>query len=109
MNTEYDEWGCPNEERYFEYIKSYSPINNVRYGHTYPACLLTGGLFDPRVQYWEPAKFVAELRHNVAKDSGQVLLKMDFNAGHCAGQNRFIHLRELSFNYAFLLDQLGLV
>jgi oligopeptidase B len=90
-------------------MKSYSPINNVRYGQIYPACLLTGGLYDPRVQFWEPAKFAAELRHGVSKDSGKVLLKVDMDAGHLTGNDRYKHLRELSFGYAFLLDELGLV
>ncbi|KAL3800319.1 hypothetical protein HJC23_003615 [Cyclotella cryptica] len=107
--AEWEEWGNPNEERYFQYIEGYSPINNVRHGEMYPACLLTGGLYDPRVQYWEPAKFAAELRHGVSKDSGKVLLKIDMDAGHSSGHDRYKYLRELSFDYAFLLDKLGLV
>ncbi|KAL7520807.1 hypothetical protein ACHAWX_005510 [Stephanocyclus meneghinianus] len=107
--AEWEEWGNPNEEHYFQYIKSYSPINNVRHGQIYPACLLTGGLYDPRVQYWEPAKFAAQLRHCVSKDSGNVLLMVDMDAGHFVGNDRYKHLRELSFDYAFLLDELGLV
>jgi oligopeptidase B len=60
---EWEEWGNPNEEKYFQYMMEYSPVQNVKKAK-YPACLLTGGLHDPRVQYWEPAKFAAELRHS---------------------------------------------
>lgn len=106
---EWLEWGNPNEERFFDYMMSYSPINNVKYGAKYPSCLLTGGLHDPRVQFWEPAKFAAELRHGIDKDtSGKVCLKMDMSAGHFSASDRYKYLKELSFDYAFLLDQLGL-
>ena len=104
---EWEEWGNPNEERYFDYLSSYSPLNNVRQGKVYPSCLLTGGLRDPRVSFWEPAKFAAELRHVASNDSGKVLLKIN-EAGHFSGQDRYKHLRDLSFDYAFLLDELGL-
>jgi len=106
---EWLEWGNPNEERFFDYMMRYSPINNVKYGSAYPACLLTGGLHDPRVQFWEPAKFTAELRHGMDKDlSGPICLKMDMSAGHFSASDRYKYLKELSFDYAFLLDQLGL-
>jgi len=107
--AEWEEWGNPNEEKFFEYMKSYSPINNVKQGVKYPSCLLTGGLHDPRVQYWEPAKFAAELRHGHDKDSsGPVCLKIDMTAGHFSASDRYKYLSELAFDYAFLLDQLGL-
>lgn len=106
---EWLEWGNPNEERFFDYMMSYSPINNVKYGSAYPACLLTGGLHDHRVQFWEPAKFTAELRHGMDNDlSGPICLKMDMSAGHFSASDRYKYLKELSFDYAFLLDQLGL-
>ena len=89
-------------------MMSYSPVNNVKEGAKYPACLLTGGLHDPRVQYWEPAKFAAELRHHQGKDSGPVCVKIDMNAGHFSASDRYKYLMELAFDYAFLLDQLGL-
>lgn len=76
----------------------------------YPSCLLTGGLHDPRVQYWEPAKFAAELRHSQeAEGSGPVCVKMDMSAGHFSASDRYKYLKELAFDYAFLLDQVGLV
>lgn len=75
----------------------------------YPSCLLTGGLHDPRVQYWEPAKFAAELRHSQAEGSGPVCVKMDMSAGHFSASDRYKYLKELAFDYAFLLDQMGLV
>eukprot|EP00557_Chaetoceros_sp_GSL56_P008567 CAMPEP_0176492154 /NCGR_PEP_ID=MMETSP0200_2-20121128/8831_1 /TAXON_ID=947934 /ORGANISM="Chaetoceros sp., Strain GSL56" /LENGTH=766 /DNA_ID=CAMNT_0017889665 /DNA_START=231 /DNA_END=2527 /DNA_ORIENTATION=+ len=101
---EWEEWGNPNEEKYFDYMMGYSPMNNVKAGAKYPACLLTGGLHDPRVQYWEPAKFAAELRHaQDRKSSGPVCLKMDMTAGHFSASDRYKYLKELSFDYAFLL------
>jgi len=106
--VEWEEWGNPNEEKYKDYILSYSPMENVKKGAVYPACLLTGGLHDPRVQYWEPSKFAAELRHNQSSESGPVCLKMDMTAGHFSASDRYKYLKELSFDYAFLLDQLGL-
>eukprot|EP00592_Proboscia_alata_P016603 CAMPEP_0194398246 /NCGR_PEP_ID=MMETSP0174-20130528/125996_1 /TAXON_ID=216777 /ORGANISM="Proboscia alata, Strain PI-D3" /LENGTH=920 /DNA_ID=CAMNT_0039194521 /DNA_START=440 /DNA_END=3202 /DNA_ORIENTATION=+ len=107
---EWEEWGNPNEEYFFEYMKGYDPMRNVKIDGTYPSCLLTGGLHDSRVQYWEPLKFAAELRH--AQDShksGPVCLKMEMSAGHFSASDRYKYLKELAFDYAFLLDQLGLV
>lgn len=80
--AEWEEWGNPNEERYFDYMYSYSPMENVKDGAVYPSMLLTGGLHDPRVQYWEPAKYASELRHKSSKESGPVILKMDMDSGH---------------------------
>jgi len=106
---EWEEWGNPNEEKFFDYMMGYSPMNNVKKNAKYPACLLTGGLHDPRVQYWEPAKFTAELRHGQNEsESGPVCLKIDMTAGHFSASDRYKYLKELSFDYAFLLDQLGL-
>lgn len=87
----------------------YSPINNVQKGKKYPSCLLTGGLHDPRVQYWEPVKFAAELRHSQRQDSGPVCVKMDMSAGHFSASDRYKYLKELAFDYAFLLQQMGLL
>jgi len=107
--THREEWGNPNEEKYFDYMMGYSPMNNVKAGAAYPSCLLTGGLNDPRVQYWEPAKFASELRHaQDSETSGPVCLKIDMTAGHFSASDRYKYLKELSFDYAFLLDQLGL-
>lgn len=107
---EWEEWGNPNEGHYFEYMLNYSPVNNVRKGGTYPSILITGGLHDPRVQYWEPTKFAAALRHGMDTDrSGPVCVKMEMTAGHFSASDRYKYLRELAFDYAFLLDQMGLV
>uniref|UniRef100_A0A7S4QT86 Prolyl endopeptidase n=1 Tax=Ditylum brightwellii TaxID=49249 RepID=A0A7S4QT86_9STRA len=107
--VEWEEWGNPNEEKFHKCMMEYSPINNVKDGATYPSCLLTGGLHDPRVQYWEPAKFAAELRHKQGSSSGPVAVKIDMAAGHFSASDRYKYLKELAFDYAFLLDQLGLV
>jgi oligopeptidase B len=106
-SIEWSEWGNPSEEKYHKYMMEYSPTNNVRKA-VYPSCLLTGGLHDPRVAYWEPSKFCAELRHSQAEGSGPVCLKMDLSAGHFSESDRYKYLKELSFDYAFLFDQVGL-
>ena len=103
------EWGNPNEAKYYEYMMEYSPVQNVVPGATYPACLLTGGLFDPRVPYWEPAKFAATLRHHQnSEKSGPVCLKLEMSAGHVGASDRYKYLRDLSFEYSFLLDHHGM-
>lgn len=106
--AEWSEWGNPNEEKFFSYMMEYCPMQNVR-NVKYPSCLMTGGLHDPRVAFWEPAKFAANLRHNQIEGSGPVCLKMDLSAGHFSASDRYKYLRELAFDYAFLLDQVGLV
>jgi len=105
---EWQEWGNPNEETYFDYMMSYCPMQNVQEGKTYPSCLITGGLHDPRVQYWEPAKFCSTLRHECTS-LGPILLKTDLEAGHFAASDRYKYLKEQAFEYAYLLDQLGVV
>jgi oligopeptidase B len=105
--TEWEEWGNPSEEKYHQYMKEYCPMQNVQQ-KKYPTCLLTGGLWDPRVAYWEPAKFAATLRHGQSPDSGPVCVKMDMSAGHFSASDRYKYLKELSFDYAFVLDHLGL-
>lgn len=102
---EWEEWGNPAEPEYYAYIKSYAPYENVSAQH-YPAILVTAGLNDPRVSYWEPAKWVARLRALKA-DSNVLLLKTDMGAGHFGASGRYEHLKEIAFNYAFLLRQLG--
>jgi oligopeptidase B len=86
-------------------MMSYSPIHNVRPGATYPAMLVVSGLNDPRVAYWEPTKWVQVLRGSVANVE-QVLLKMDLLAGHYSSADRYRYLRELAFQYAWLIDRL---
>jgi len=103
---EWEEWGNPNEEKYYEYMRSYSPIDQVVDGVKYPAMLIVSGLNDPRVAYWEPTKWAQVLRAKVA-NGDDVLLKMDLAAGHFSASDRYRYLRELAFDYAWLLDRLG--
>jgi len=103
---EWEEWGNPNEERYHSYMMSYSPINNVRRGIHYPRMLIVSGLNDPRVAYWEPAKWAQVLRSTIANGE-DVLLKMDMAAGHFSAADRYRYLRERAFDHAWLLSQLG--
>ena len=101
-------WGNVNETKYFQYMMEYCPMQTVKDGAKYPACLLTCGLNDSRVAYWEAAKFAATLRHKQSSDSGPVCVKVEMSAGHFSASDRYKYLRELAFDYAFLLDQLGL-
>lgn len=103
---EYDEWGNPQEEDYFHYMRSYSPYDNV-HNAEYPDILITAGLNDPRVQYWEPAKWCARLRDRKTGDH-ILLLKTNMGAGHQGASGRYGYLKETAFEYAFLLDRLGL-
>lgn len=103
---EYDEWGNPNDEQYFHYMLSYSPYDNLE-PKAYPDMLVTAGLNDPRVHYWEPAKYTARLRQ-LKTDGNILLLKTNMGAGHQGASGRYGHLKELAFEYAFLLDRLGL-
>ena len=99
---EYDEWGNPNEKDYYEYMKSYSPYDNVT-NTLYPNMLVTTGLHDSQVQYWEPAKWVARLRSQ-NKNTSQLYLKTNMEAGHGGASGRFEALKEVAAEYAFLLD-----
>jgi oligopeptidase B len=99
---EYDEWGNPNEREYYEYIRSYSPYDNVE-SKDYPHMLVTAGLNDPRVAYWEPAKWTARLRARKT-DRNRLLLRTNMGAGHGGASGRYDHLRETAFKYAFLVD-----
>ncbi|RHY85829.1 hypothetical protein DYB35_013757 [Aphanomyces astaci] len=119
--TAWAEWGNPNELDYFAYMLQYSPYDNVK-AQAYPNLLVTSGLFDPRVAYWEPTKWVRllsvtsfDLCVQVAKlrdlktDNNQVLFKIDLDGGHCAHLNvndRYHFLKEKTVNLSFLLDQL---
>lgn len=106
--NEWEEWGNVNEEKYFQYMMEYSPMQNVKKGAKYPSCLLICGLNDQRVAYWEAAKFAATLRHEQGPESGPVVVKIEMSAGHFSASDRYKYLRELAFDYAYLLDQLGL-
>jgi oligopeptidase B len=103
---EYDEWGNPNEEQYYWYIKSYSPYDNVG-AYDYPDMYVTASLNDQRVQYWEPAKWVAKLRANKVGD-GELLLRTNMGAGHGGSSGRYDWMREWALEYAVVLDWLGL-
>jgi oligopeptidase B len=102
---EYDEWGNPDDPAYYEYIRSYSPYDNVS-SKDYPHILATAGLNDPRVAYWEPAKWTARLRARKT-DRNRLLLRTNMGAGHGGASGRYDHLREVAFKYAFLLDVVG--
>ncbi|HEX5514487.1 MAG TPA: S9 family peptidase [Gammaproteobacteria bacterium] len=102
---EYDEWGNPAEEEYFRAIHAYSPYDNVT-PQAYPHILIVAGLNDPRVQYWEPAKWCAKLRASKTDDN-LLLLKTHMGAGHGGASGRYEALKELAFDYAFILDRLG--
>ena len=104
---EWEEWGNPNEKVYYDYIKSYSPYDNVE-AKDYPDTLITAGLNDSRVKYWEPAKWTAKLRE-LKTDNNILLLKTNMGAGHGGASGRYESLKELAFDYAFVLDRLGLV
>jgi oligopeptidase B len=104
---EYDEWGNPTQEEYFHYMCSYSPYDNVS-AQPYPDMLITAGLNDPRVHYWEPAKWCAKLR-DLKTDSNVLVLKTNMGAGHQGASGRYGYLEELAFDYTFVLDRLGLV
>ena len=103
---EYDEWGNPNIEEYYHYIKSYSPYDNVK-EQDYPSMLVTTGLHDSQVQYWEPAKWVAKLR-DMKTDDNPLLLYTNMSTGHSGAAGRFERHRETARNYAFLLDLAGI-
>jgi oligopeptidase B len=102
---EYDEWGNPNDPEYFHYMLSYSPYDNVE-AKDYPHMLVTTGLHDSQVQYWEPAKWVAKLRE-LKTDNNLLLLYTDMDTGHGGASGRFEALKEVALEYAFLLKLAG--
>jgi oligopeptidase B len=104
--NEYDEWGNPQDLDYYRYIKSYSPYDNVQKAD-YPAILVTAGLNDPRVSYWEPAKWVARLR-TANRGERPMILKTQMGSGHMGPSGRYESWREEAFVMAFVLSQLGL-
>lgn len=103
---EYDEWGNPNDKLYYEYMKSYSPYDNIE-TKAYPNMLVTAGLNDSQVQFWEPAKWVAKLRE-MKTDSKQLYFKINMDAGHGGASGRFESLKEDAEEFAFLLDLEGI-
>jgi oligopeptidase B len=102
---EFDEWGNPDNKDSYEYMLSYSPYDNVE-AKEYPNLLVTTGLHDSQVQYWEPAKWVAKLR-DMKTDDNLLLLKTNMEAGHGGASGRFEYLKEVAFEYSFLLKLAG--
>ena len=103
--TEYEEWGNPDDPVYFDYIRSYSPYDNVT-DQRYPNLYATAGLNDPRVSYWEPAKWVAKQRTLMHQDR-LVVLRTNMDAGHMGQSGRFNRLKELAIEYAFVWKTVG--
>jgi len=104
--TEYEEWGNPNILKEYEYMKTYSPYDNV-VAKDYLNLLVTAGLNDPRVAYWEPAKWTAKLRA-LKTDNNRLILKTDMGKGHFSASGRYDYLRDLAFEYAFVFDVLNI-
>ncbi len=104
---EYLEWGDPNEKAAYDYMKTYSPYDNLE-KHPYPAMLVTTSFHDSQVMYWEPAKYVARLR-TLKTDSNPLLLKIKMDpAGHGGASGRYDRLKDRAFEYAWLLSQVGI-
>ena len=103
---EYDEWGNPNEKAYYDYMLSYSPYDNVE-KKKYTNLLVTTGLHDSQVQYWEPAKWIAKLR-DYKTDDNILLLQTNMKAGHGGSSGRFEYLKEIALEYAFIMHLEGL-
>ena len=103
---EFDEWGDPKEKEYYDYMLSYSPYDNIS-AQKYPNMLVTTGLWDSQVQYWEPAKWVAKLRDKKADDN-RLLLHINMEAGHGGASGRFKRYKETALEYAFILDLVGI-
>jgi oligopeptidase B len=101
---EYDQWGNPEDKEYYEYMLSYSPYDNIRAAE-YPHMLITTGLNDPRVAYWEPAKFTAKLRE-LKTDDNLIILYTNYDSGHAGASGRYDYLKEVAQDYAFLMDKL---
>jgi len=103
--NEYDEWGNPEQQEFYDYMLSYSPYDNL-VAQAYPATFVGTGLWDSQVQYWEPAKYVAKLR-DLDTGGRTILFRTNMDAGHGGKSGRFRRYRELAEMYAFTLDQLG--
>lgn len=105
---EYDEWGNPNEEEFYHYMLSYSPYDQVE-EKAYPATLITTGLHDSQVQYWEPAKWIARLRDKRTNPERPLLMFCNMETGHSGASGRFESYKEVAMEYAFLLDLEGII
>ena len=104
---EYDEWGNPNDEKYYHYMKSYSPYDNID-EKDYPNMLITTGYWDSQVQYWEPAKWIAKLRDKKT-DNKILVMHCDMETGHGGASGRFKRLKEVALEYTFLLKLEGII
>ena len=104
--NEYDEWGNPEDKTYYDYMMTYSPYDNVE-AKDYTNLLITTGLFDSQVQYWEPAKWLAKLR-KLKTDDNLLVMHTNMEAGHGGASGRFRRYREIALEYAFLLDLEGI-
>jgi oligopeptidase B len=104
---EYDEWGNPNEKPFYDYMLSYSPYDNVE-AKDYPALLITTGLHDSQVQYWEPAKWIARMRIQRTNKNTPLLMFCNMDTGHGGASGRFESYKETAMEYAFLLDLMGI-
>ncbi len=102
---EYTQWGHPDDKALFEYMLSYSPYDNLR-ATDYPNMLITTGMNDPRVAFWEPAKFTAKLRE-LKTDDNLVIFYVNYASGHAGASGRFDYIKEIALDYAFLFDRLG--
>lgn len=102
---EYTQWGNPEDKKFFDYMLSYSPYDNLR-ATAYPNLLITTGMNDPRVAFWEPAKFTAKLRE-LKTDDNLVVFYVNYDSGHAGASGRYDHLKEIALDYAFLCDRLG--
>ena len=103
---EFDEWGNPKNKEYYDYMLSYSPYDQAK-SQDYPHMLVDAGLNDPRVGYWEPAKWVAKLR-SVKTDKNDLVFKIEMGAGHMGASGRYDYLKDIAFEFAFILDHLGI-
>jgi oligopeptidase B len=105
--NEFDEWGNPKEKAAYDYMKRYSPYENIE-AKAYPNILVTTGLHDSQVQYFEPAKWVAKLRATKTDDN-IILLKTNMDFGHGGASGRFDYLKDIALNYAFLFALEGII
>ena len=103
---EFDEWGNPKKKEFYDYMLSYSPYDQTK-AQDYPHILIDAGLNDPRVGYWEPAKWVAKLR-SLKTDKNELVFKIEMGAGHAGSSGRYDYLKDIAFEYAFILDHLGI-
>ena len=103
---EFDEWGNPKDKTYYDYMKSYSPYDNIE-KKNYPNILVTTGYWDSQVQYWEPAKYMAKMRE-LKTDNNMLIMWCNMDAGHGGKSGRFEYLKEIALDYAFMLDLAGI-